>query len=296
MSEAQENPYAIKKEERQLLDNAQKKYDLLVGKRDELNREANAVRAERDNLNKEKADVIALLNETKEKRDLLKVEIDKHKRLRDTYQKNAKNLIEAKKSKGSGKVDLDSDIHILNSDILKLEEKYETSALPLEEEKNIIDQIREKRKKMDALMKEVPIQTQLSDEVKTLDERIDELFKLADEEHKEFVKYLDDSKEYKKKLDEYYNKIKHLSAEGDKKHEEFVEARERANKVHARIVDMREKIMSIRKDHKERRAEVDKVVKDQNIMVKETFEDEEALKDAEEKAIDALKKKGKLTM
>lgn len=294
--EEEENPYGIKKEERQELQNSQKKYDNLVAKRDELNHEANKIRAERDNLNQEKADVIKLLNDAKAKRDILREEIDKHKRLRDTYQKNAKNLVAAKKNKKGGKVDLDSDIHLLNSEIKKMEERYETIPLSLDEEKKLLDLIREKRQKFDKLVKEVPIQTQLSDDITTLDERIDELFKLADEEHKEFVKYLEDSKAFKKKLDEFYQRIKHLASEGDKKHQEFLDARERANKVHEQILDMREKLMNIRKDHRERREVVDGQVREQNRMVRETFEDDDAQKEAEDKALEALLKKGKLKM
>jgi len=294
--EEEENPYGIKKEERQELQNSQKKYDLLVGKRDDLNREANKIRAERDNLNQEKADVIKLLNDTKAKRDLLRDEIEKHKKLRDTYQKNAKNLVAAKKNKKDGKVDLDSDIHLLNSEIIRLEQHYETTPVPLDEEKKLLDTIREKRQKFEKLKKEVPIQIKISDDIKTLDERIDELFKLADDEHKEFVKFVEDSKAFKNKLDEFYQRIKHLASEGDKKHQEFLEARERANKVNEQILEMREKLMNIRKDHRERRDVVDDQVRDQNRLVKETFDNDKVQKESEDKALEALLKKGKLTM
>lgn len=293
-----EDPFEIKKEEREALQNAQKKYDMLISKRDELNAEANQIRQERDIFNDEKAEVIKKLNELKKERENTNIEIEKHKKLRDTYQKNAKTLVASKKAKkdDDNKIDLDSDIQLLNSSLKELERKYETQAHSPEAEKKIVEEIRIKRQKLEVLKKEIPIQVQLSDELKTLDERITDLFELGDKEHKAFVDLVKENKERKKKQDELYKRIKHLAAEGNKKHEEFLEARERANKVHSQIVEMREKVMAIRNDHKERRAEARNMVKEQNKRVKSVLEDEEALQSAEDSALELLKKKGKLTM
>ena len=62
------------------------------------------------------------------------------------------------------------------------------------------------------------------------------------------------------------------------------------------IIEMREALMSIRNDHKAKRANARKVINDQNKMVKEIFEDESSLKDEEEKALSTLLKKGKLNI
>jgi uncharacterized coiled-coil DUF342 family protein len=294
MIEDDEDPLKIKKEDKVALENAQKKYDMLMEKRGELNNEANKSRNERDILNQEKSNLIQEMASLKQKREVLKIEIEKHKKLRDTYQKNAKNLLGAKKNRNKDqKVDLDSDIEILNSEIMEMERKYETTPLAMEEEKKVVEKIRVKRRKLQELMKELPVQTKLSDEIKTVDERISELFKLADDEHKLFAAGVEESRKLGDSLGELYSRTKHLGEESQKKHEEFLETKERANKFHLQIVEMREKIMAIRKDQRLKRDEALKLVRDQNEKVRATLEDETALKDFEDKALEALLKKGK---
>ena len=71
--------------------------------------------------------------------------------------------------------------------------------------------------------------------------------------------------------------------------------KEKANKVHAQITEMREKLMAIRRDQREKRNEAMKIVRAQNEQVKATLENQEALKDYEEKALEQLLKKGKFS-
>jgi phosphoserine phosphatase len=295
VEEDEDDPYKIKKEDKEALDNAQKRYDSLIEKRDELNTEANEARNERDLMNEEKGNIITQMKELKAKRDALKVEIDQHKKLRDTYQKNAKMLIQSRKNRNKGAPSLDADIELLNSEIMEMERKYETTSMEFEKEKELIDKIRVKRRKLQELMKDVPVQVQLSNEVKTMDERITELFKQADEEHKAFMAGLDESKKIREQMDDLFKRMKNLAEESDKKHQLFLETKEKANKVHAQITEMREKLMAIRRDAREKRDAAMKIVREQNAQVRATFNNEQALKEYEEKALEQLLKKGKFS-
>lgn len=291
----EDDPYKIKKEDKEALENAQKKYDSLMEKRDTLNTEANEARNERDLLNEEKANIITQMKELKVTRDTLKVGIEAHKKLRDTYQKNAQMLIQSRKNRNKGTPSLDVDIELLNSEIMEMERNYETTAMEFEKEKELIDKIRVKRKKLHELMKEVPVQVHLSNEVKTMDERITDLFRQADEEHKAFVAGVEESKKIRVQMDDLFKRMKNLAEESDKKHQLFLETKEKANKVHAQITEMRDKLMAIRRDQREKRDAAMKIIRESNAQVRATFNNEQALKDYEEKALETLLKKGKFS-
>jgi uncharacterized coiled-coil DUF342 family protein len=93
-----------KKKERTELDNAEKKFQSLVDKRNELNTEANIYRDERDAIHAQKK---KLLEEAREKRGLrnaLVKEMREHKKKRNELQKKAKELIAFKQKRG-GKIE-----------------------------------------------------------------------------------------------------------------------------------------------------------------------------------------------
>ena len=79
-----------KKQELEQLRNAEKKYQSLIGKRNELNDIARVIREERDLLNEKRKELREQMDENKKKRDGLVSKMKKHKELRNEYQRQKK--------------------------------------------------------------------------------------------------------------------------------------------------------------------------------------------------------------
>jgi uncharacterized coiled-coil DUF342 family protein len=123
------------------LDNAEKKYQSLIDKRNEYNTEANAYRDERNTFNDKRKELSEEAKEKRAQRTALNKEMREHKKKRNELQKKAKELIAFKKSKG-GKIEknLPQTIEELRKEIARLEIKQETISVPIEEEKELLEQ------------------------------------------------------------------------------------------------------------------------------------------------------------
>jgi uncharacterized coiled-coil DUF342 family protein len=88
-----------KKEDLEQIKNAEKKYQSLIEKRNELNQIANQIRDERDMLNKKRNELKDSIDACKKERDKLVAKMREHKEKRNQYQQQAKELIDAKRKK-----------------------------------------------------------------------------------------------------------------------------------------------------------------------------------------------------
>lgn len=283
-------------EQEQDLKNSEKRYQSFLDKRNEFNEEARALRDERDTINNQKTEHIQKMKEYKGEREKLVVEMRKHKELRNRYHKRAKALIEAKRSK-SGNVfkSLPNDYESLRVEVQMLEMKQETTPLSLEKEKDLLDVTREKRKRLRELAKQLEGQEVVSSELEDLDSQIEEAFRNGDEEHAKVIEFFEKSQEFHNKYIGIVKEVSHIIGESNKKHEEFLKVREKANYFHERAQEMRGKVLAIRKEKWQKREEARKVVEDQNTAAREALENEELLKKEEEKNIEALFKKKKIS-
>ena len=285
------------KETRKTLEDAEKRFQGLIEKRDELHAEGNLIKEERDNLHQQKRDMADKIKELKDERAELVEKMREHKKRRDQAQAEAKRLIARKRGKSQEIYsDLVGQIDDLEAELKILDYQYQTEPQDMKKENEFLDNFRVKYKQLIELRKLEPDHQVLLGEIDDINERISALFKLADSEHEEVNKYYDKSQDVHERVLKINDEIKAMAEEANKKHQEFIKLNERATHFHERAMEMRGKILSIRKERREIISEAKKVIDDINLGVKEKLEDEEALDQAAEDAVKKLKEKGKFNL
>ena len=179
-----------KKIEQEQLRNAEKKYQSLIEKRNELNDMAKLVREERDMLNEKRKELKDHMVKNKKERDEIVTKMKHHKEIRNKLQEEAKKLIESKRrKKGEVFKNLPLRLEELKADVQMLEYRQETVPMSPAEENDLIEKIREKKEDFNKTKKQMEKQKQVEIEITDKDNAIDELFKKADEQHDLVQKY-----------------------------------------------------------------------------------------------------------
>ncbi len=282
---------------RNILGNAQKKYQALIAKRDALHAESDGFKAERNRLNQKKNGLVKEMKNFKIKRDELVTEMRKHKSKRNEFQAQAKELIKLKRDKSKEIFrNLPADIKTAEDELNQLDLQYQTNPLTLKEENKFLDNIRKKYQELDVLKNLEPHQQGLLTDIDDIDERITALFRTGDEEHDEVVRLSEESQKYHEEMSKYTDEISQLIVESNNKHEEFTEINDRATYYHERALEMRSQIVAIRRVLRARAKEARKSILDQNVAVREALEDEGKIDEAIDEALKKLKNKGKIEM
>jgi uncharacterized coiled-coil DUF342 family protein len=283
------------KSRRPEVDSAERRYQETVAKRDEQNARAQALRSERDTIHQKKRDLIEEMGRLKAERDALVAEMRKHKERRGEFQAKGKALLERKRALTS-RVDrrLTSTVETLRLEIRQLEMRHQTQESSIEEERELLDSIRQKTKELKEMESREGEQEDLTLQAGSLDGMIDEAFKKAEEEHQEVLRLNKEAEAVHKQVVEHIEQVNHLVAEGDKKHKDHLEARALADKYHQRSVEMRDKVMALRRAAREERDEERREVDEVNRQVKERFESEDAQRAAEDEILKALREKGRV--
>ena len=297
MVEPDNEDQEAQKQAKREIDNAEKKFQNLITKRDELKQEAFMIRDERDSLNKQRKEIVDSIKEMREKRDGYVERIRKHKQRRNDFQKQAKELISAKKTKRQ-KIykNIGGEIESTKAEMEYLDMQRQTVPMKLSKENEMLDEIRSKKKNLEHLEKLLPEQEDLSSEVMTIDEKIDQLFKKADTEHAEVVKLSEESNTIFDEIKKKSSEIRHLITQADQKHEEYKDIIERSGHFHERAMEMRDKVMALRRERKEKYRKAKKEIDDQNLKARRALTDEARLDAAADEAVKALLKKGKIEM
>jgi len=93
--------------------------------------------------------------------------------------------------------------------------------------------------------------------------------------------------------------VKELSisiGEANKKHGQYIEVRDEAQKVHEKAFEMKSLVVSIKGDRRKRWEEARKAIKNQNIMARKSTSDKKKLEEIADDSVDALKKGKKITL
>ena len=286
-----------KKKELEQLRNAEKKFQAYIDRRNELNDLAKILREERDMINSKHKEMREEMAKLKKERDELVAQMRIHKELRNGFQKQAKEIIGVRqKKRGEVFKNLPLRVEELKADVQMLEYQQETTILDPQNENELIDKIRKKRKEYQQLLKELDRQQSLQIDISDKDKAIDELFKKADEEHEKVQKLYNESQ---KKHEEYMKLVNELSitiAEANKKHEEYIEARNEAQRNHEKAIEMRGHILEVRNERKKRYEEAKRIIREQNTQARKAVMDTEKLQKIADSALDALKKGEKISL
>ncbi|MEM3444830.1 MAG: hypothetical protein QW115_02530 [Thermoplasmata archaeon] len=276
---------------------AEKKYQGLIEKRDALNAEAERVKAERDALNQKKKEIMQQIETLrKEKREVAE-KLAIHKKRRDELNAKAKELVAMKREKKDRiRPSLGEEVKKLEEEIAALDRKQQTTQLTLEEEREIIAQIKAKTMELTRLRELLAEQERLIGDVKSLDETIKALFEEANKEHVVVVNLSTQVKEYNEKIKSLVDEVSHVIAEANKKHEEFMELKNRATECHLKAKEMREKIITTRRELRMEEKEAERVIEEHNEQVKRLLMDEKVYDEFAEKSVEELLKKGRINM
>ena len=291
-------PARTRQDIRKEMDDAEKKFQGYITRRNEFNDKARQTREERDLLHSKRREIMEDVNALKDERSKALDELRNHKDKRDLLHQNAKKLIEMKKArkeavKGES---VAGDLFSLRAQLRKLEYTQQTTPLTMEKEREMIDEIKEGYAQLKVLEEEFSQIVEITDEVKSLDGELDGLFKQADSEHQLVVKYYELSRKYQKKLDEVFREVSHLRAEGDKKHAVFLEYRKKADEFHEKASEMRGHLNDIRNENREQAQAARQVIKDQNKSARETIGNKDLLDEKYDEALEKLLKKGKIAL
>lgn len=288
---------SLKKQELEQLKNAEKKFQSLIQKRNELNDMAKIVREERDMLNQKRNELREQMKTAKGERDAIVTEMKQHKELRNKFQQQAKDLIKQRqKKRGDVKNNLPLLVEELKADIQMLEYRQETIPMGTHEENDLIKKIKDKKlefiKSKKLLDKQQSIQVDLSD----TDKAITELFQKADQEHDLVQEFYNKSQ---KKHEQYMKLVQEVAAsinESNKKHKKYVEIREEAQTNHEKAMEMRSKVMSIKKERRKRWKESKEILQKQNKQAKDNVLDKKKLDKMADKSVDELKQGKKISL
>lgn len=291
------NDISKKKEQQEQMKNAEKKYQSLIEKRNELNDIAKLFRDERDMLNDKRKEIIVQMKENKEDRDKLVSEMRRHKEIRNKLQQEAKELIKSKQKKRGDVIrNLPLRIEELKADVQMLEYKQETVPMNTKDENDLIDQIKIKRREFNRgknqLEKQQLIETDLSD----TDTAITELFKKADEEHEMVQKYYNESQKKHEEYSKYVTEISTSINESNKKHKKYIEIKDEAQRHHEKALEMLSKIMSVKKEKRKHWQEAKEILQKQNIKAQKEVFNKEKLAEIAEESVSDLKKGKKISL
>ncbi|MFQ5919472.1 MAG: hypothetical protein ACE5I4_05435 [Thermoplasmata archaeon] len=286
-----------RKKELTELQQAERRYQNLIEKRDRFNADARVVREERDLLNKKRGGVRQQANALRDRRSRLLAEVRERKARRNDLQRRAKELIAVKrKLRGRLKGGVQAEVGNRRNRVARLETQQETQSLSLAEEARLLEDLRQAREELTELEALQQEHESVLKEVGELDTAIDDHFQRAEEEHQEVVGRSSRAQALRKELDEKLAEGAILAAEANRIHELFVKVKDRADHYHQRATEMRKEVITIKRSRRREHTEGKALLKEQKAVVREALEDETKLDEAVDEALATLKKGGKLEL
>ena len=253
-------------------------------------------------------------------RDKLHAMVQVHKRKREGHAKSLKSFRDDKKGQNSKDKYRDplTEINILNMEIQALSLQYETTALSQKKELETMVRIKELKRQIDELERVLPEhhRKQMEIEKKIIDREsvreehefthsnVMQLSQKAQFFHYLYIKENDKFKEkmdgiYKKYQDEIDQKEKeliHLSREADRRHKEFMDKKERADRHHQRAMAYRGDVLLLREERDAIELKMRALIDEQNKSVSNALDDDEKQEESAKKALEFLKKGGKISL
>jgi len=274
-------------------------------------------RAEMDDL-RERRDEAVMSHRIQ--RDKLHAMVQVQKRKREGHARSLKSSrddSEGRRSRDKNRDPL-TEINILNMEIQALSMQYETTALSKKKELETMERIKELKRQIDELEKILPehqlkqmehekkivARESVREEHEFAHSNVTQLSQKAQFFHDLYIKENDKFKEkmdgiYKKYQDEIDQKEKeliHLSREADRRHKEFMDKKDRADHFHQRAMAHRGDVLLLREERNAIEQKMKALIDEQNKSVSDALDDEEKQEEAAKKALEFLKKGGKISL
>lgn len=224
----------------------------LKEERNKLNLEAKKWADKRNGLHEKIRNLRKEAASIKEKRDALNEKVQELKNLRDQVKirrKEKRDKISElqEKIRGLNEKRPEGNLQHVEREIEKIDWKIQTTSLPLKEEQNLVNQVRQLEAQLSVQKQIKKVKEELLElrskeksfgiEAKTLHEKLSELAEQSQKFHKQMLEILD--------------KARKLQVEADDAHQKYVETKQQAQKLHQKCVELVEKIRTIERDLKE---------------------------------------------
>jgi uncharacterized coiled-coil DUF342 family protein len=277
------------------LDSAELKFRALLNKRDDINEQATALRSERDSLNDQRKALQQQLRDARDLRDAAVAEMRVYKARRDELQRRAKELIALKQAKkGAPTGDLRFEIRAAEGELRSMELTQQTVPMKIPEERVLLEKIKARAADVAKLKKTLDEQDKVHKEVRNVDHSIDGLFKRADTEHEEVVRFSKESQKHHDEVMALSKEIVALADAADKKHLAFIKLREDADAVHVKALELRGKVIDMRNERRTERTEERNAVRDVNVSARRALDDKDRKEKVVEDTLQKLLKGGKI--
>jgi uncharacterized coiled-coil DUF342 family protein len=205
-------------------------------KRDRLNQETKRFAEQRDLLNSQVKKLLQEANRFKEKRDELNGKVKEEKKVRDSltkeYTSHKAQLDKMKKSRMSSNDEVS--IGKLKKELHGLEFKQQTSVLEADKERVLIErisfikrQIKKKEKEMEG-----------NEEIRDLIQQVREAKKKMDDSHHLVNEYADLAQKEHDQMIERFTQSDKIRKEADESQEKFVESKVKADEEHKRHIEL----------------------------------------------------------
>ena len=280
------------------LRNAEKDFRRLIERRNELNDQAREARDERDALNEQKKNLVAQMRSLQTERDSKNASAREWKEKRNEFQRQAKALIENKRKmrKDSSSGGQGGIIRALENEIRAMERTQETTAMTIPKEKELLEKIKAKMKELEAARLVYAEEAKLLSDVKDIDGKIDELFRAADDAHKQVVTLSNEGQALHDQIGPVLEQLKFLDAKSDEKHQGYIALRKEADEFHAKAMGLREQVEKLREERRKLYGERKAELQNANKEVRDQLFDEAKLEDKADDAMKALLAGGKISL
>lgn len=286
------------------LENLSKKAEGIVQKRNDLNAQARQARDDRELLNAKRKELYGKMQEMKAERDAFNQKIHAAKELRGEYQAQAKILIGEKRAKFKqdgprGEKPQRSPrfrAQELRAEIKDLEYSQQTRVFTIEQENELLKQLRLKQKEYVELRREVDKMDQLKVDLSDADKSIDQLFAKAEEQHQIVVQAAKDGQAAHERFIGLVKEVAAVSAEANRHHKHFIELRQQSDEQHKAFLELREKMLELQGKEWADRNEAKQIIREQRDRVRHNVADPRGLDRHAESVLDQLKRGGKITL
>lgn len=285
----------VRKKTASELEHAEIRLESLLEKRGALNEEAQLARQGRDMINEKKREPSGQLRTLRDRRATFVGLARAHRAKRDEYQGKAKALIELKrKLRSRSGASASEELRAVKRQIEQLELRQQTATLSLADENELIDRLKDhvrRAKELEGLKAE---EDRVVKEVRDLDATITDLFQKAEEQHTAAVARSKEAETVHSQTTGLLQVIGALVAEGNEKHEAYLDARAKADEVHAKVTEMRDKVLAIKGAARAEAREARDLLRSQNRRVRDTLLNRQKLEDSADDALKALLEKGRV--
>lgn len=279
------------------LRNAERDFRKYIERRNELNDEARTARDERDALNEQKKNLVAQMRSLQTERDTKNADARDWKDKRNDFQRQAKALIENKrKMRKENSPSNAGTIRAFENEIRAMERVQETTVLTVAKENDLLDKMRAKKKELESAKLVYSEEAKLLSDVKDIDGKIDELFKMADDAHKNVVDLSNQGQTLHDQIGPVLEQLKFLDAKSDEKHQGYIGLRKEADENHAKAMGLREQVEKSRDERRKVYGERKQEMQGNNKQAQEQLFDEGKLDDKADDAMKALMAGGKISL